>query len=500
MQRIVMVSNRVSLPRARGAQAGGLSAGILDALQRHGGLWFGWSGDLAESTSTEARITTAGKITYGLVDLSSGDHAAYYTGYANGTLWPLLHYRLGLVQFRRADLDGYRRVNSKLADCLYRVLRPDDAIWVHDYHLIPLGAELRRLGARQPIGFFLHTPFPSPAVLEALPQHESLLQAMAQYDLVGFQTPADCQAFRDALVGLAGGRLTEGEGHRAFGRSGRAGCFPIGIAARSLARTASRSVLSGDAARLRASVAGRSLIIGVDRLDYSKGLPHRFNAFGRLLETRPEHRGRVTYLQIAPYSRSEVAQYRVLRRELEALAGKINGRHAEVDWVPIRYVNRGLSRSSLAGCYRIARVGLVVPLRDGMNLVAKEFVAAQDPEDPGVLVLSRFAGAARELTASLLVNPLDEDEVAEALHTALGMPRTERRARWQELYAAVSANDVTRWWRSFLAALMLEQGPRRDPMEELSDAGTGGPPSQVVAPVAAKANRPAIMAEGRSPK
>ncbi len=458
MTRLVVASNRVSAPTERDSRAGGLAIAIREALRRHGGVWFGWSGRIAERPAAQPEIIRAGPITFATTDLSPVEHAGYYLGYANGSLWPLLHYRLGLLEFRRAQFETYLEVNARFAAMLAPLVRPGDLVWVHDYHLIPLGEALRKEGVTNRIGFFLHTPLPASAVLTALPDHERLMGCLASYDLVGLQTEADLRGFRDYVVSEAGGKL----GTRQFTRGGwvgRAGAFPIGIDAERFTRLAERAADSTETLRLKQSLADRHLITGVDRLDYSKGLLDRFEAFALLLDRHPEHSGRVTYLQVAPPSRMDVAQYQAIRRDLERAAGRINGRFAEFDWAPIRYLSRSFTRSTLAGFYRISRVGLVTPLRDGMNLVAKEYVAAQDPEDPGVLILSRFAGAAQELGCALLVNPLDRDSVADALHRALEMPLSERRTRWQALSEVVRANTVTTWHNRFLAALAASDRP-----------------------------------------
>jgi len=450
--RTVIVSNRVHLPGERGARAGGLAMAMREAVKRTGVLWFGWSGAITEG-ALEARLVAAGKVTYATVDLARQDYEQYYLGYANGTLWPLLHYRLGLMAYRHEDYQGYLRVNMRMARQLQPFLQPDDLVWVHDYHLIPLGAALRALGVANRIGFFLHTPFPSIDVLSALPHHERMIEAMAAYDLVGFQTEAATDAFLGCVRACPGGEMLGRAAFALDGRRSRVSTFPIGMDAEDFARLAGQAAHSAEARRLKESLSGRNLIIGVDRLDYSKGIPQRFEAIEGLLTAYPEQRRRFNYLQITPYSRADLTQYRAFRRELEGLAGRVNGKFAEFDWSPIRYVNRSFSQQTLAGFYRAARVGLVTPLRDGMNLVAKEFVAAQDPLDPGVLVLSRFAGAAKELDAALLVNPIDATEMAAALHRALEMPRGERSERWQAMMAANRRNTLDHWRDSFLAAL-----------------------------------------------
>jgi len=450
--RTVIVSNRVHLPGERGARAGGLAMAMREAVKRTGVLWFGWSGAITEG-ALEARLVAAGKVTYATVDLARQDYEQYYLGYADGTLWPLLHYRLGLMAYRHEDYQGYLRVNMRMARQLQPFLQPDDLVWVHDYHLIPLGAALRALGVANRIGFFLHTPFPSIDVLSALPHHERMIEAMAAYDLVGFQTEAATDAFLGCVRACPGGEMLGRAAFALDGRRSRVSTFPIGMDAEDFARLAGQAAHSAEARRLKESLSGRNLIIGVDRLDYSKGIPQRFEAIEGLLTAYPEQRRRFNYLQITPYSRADLTQYRAFRRELEGLAGRVNGKFAEFDWSPIRYVNRSFSQQTLAGFYRAARVGLVTPLRDGMNLVAKEFVAAQDPLDPGVLVLSRFAGAAKELDAALLVNPIDATEMAAALHRALEMPRGERSERWQAMMAANRRNTLDHWRDSFLAAL-----------------------------------------------
>lgn len=450
--RLVVVSNRVALPGESAQRSGGLVTGLLDALHQAGGLWFGWSGRLGEPSPAPA-IVEADGVTYATVDFTRADHDGYYSGFSNGALWPLFHYRLDLVNFTRRDHAAYRRVNALLADALAPLLRPDDVVWVHDYHMIPMGEELRRRGAAQRIGFFLHTPFPALGVLDALPHYKDLLKALCAYDLVGFQTIEDLTAFQDALARRAAGTISSDGVVRAFDRVLRAGVFPIGVDPQAVASTASRAVTSLTARRLHENLRGRRMIIGVDRLDYSKGLEHRFKAFACLLENYPEHRREVRFFQIATATRSEVPEYRALRQRLGALAGDIAGRFAELDWAPIQYLNRSFSQRSLAGFFRLGRVGLVTPLRDGMNLVAKEYVAAQDPDDPGVLVLSPFAGAAHELDSAVIANPYDPDAVAEALNAALRMPLAERSARWRAMMEVLRRNSISAWRERFLGEL-----------------------------------------------
>jgi trehalose 6-phosphate synthase len=453
LNRLVVVSNRVALPERGKQTSGGLVTGVLDALGETGGIWFGWSGEIAETRSAEPQIIKAGGLTYATVDLTHKDYDGYYNGFCNAVLWPLFHYRLDLVEFTRRDFAAYQRVNTLFADSLAPVLAPDDLVWVHDYHLIPVAENLRRAGATQRIGFFLHTPFPAFGVLAVLPQYEDLLRSLCAYDLVGFQTIDDLTAFHDAIVrGAHGEALSDGR-VRAFGRTLRAGVFPIGVDTDAIAEMAGPAARSRTLRRFEQGLSDRRLIIGVDRLDYSKGLEHRFKAFASFLDRYPDSRGRVRFLQIATATRGNVPEYRDLRQRLGSLAGDIAGRFSELDWTPIQYLNRSFSHRSLFGFFRLSSIALVTPLRDGMNLVAKEYVAAQDPGDPGVLVLSPFAGAAHELDGAVIANPYDPDAVAEALQTAIQMPFEERCERWRAMMEVLRRNSVTAWRESFLRSL-----------------------------------------------
>ncbi|MEE7548581.1 trehalose-6-phosphate synthase, partial [Xanthomonas sp. Kuri4-1] len=390
MSRLVVVSNRVAVPGEN--RAGGLAVGLLGALKERGGVWFGWSGKTVRGDSGALHEQEEGGIRFVTMDLNKRDIDAYYNGFANRTLWPLLHFRLDLVDYDRATREGYRRVNALFAEKLAPMLRDDDTLWIHDYHLIPLGALLRERGVGCKIGFFLHVPMPSADLMQAMPDHARLFSSFYAYDLIGFQTQRDVDRFKSYVRLFGGGRLLDNDDVEApGGRRFRAAAFPIGIDTEMIARQAKAAVSKQAVRDLRSSLRGRQLAIGVDRLDYSKGLPERFLGFERYLDRHPDQRGSLTYLQIAPVSRGDVTEYRQLRNQLEQIAGHINGGHAEPDWTPLRYVNQNFTHATLTGFYRAASVGLVTPLRDGMNLVAKEYVAAQDPEDPGMLVLSLLA-------------------------------------------------------------------------------------------------------------
>ena len=454
MTRLVVVSNRVApVKKTRSGSEGGLAVAVLAALRERGGIWFGWSGKISEGDSNGPDLFDIGKLTYATLNLTQQDYDEYYNGFANRILWPLFHYRLDLTEFSRRNMLGYQRVNAFFASRLMPLLTDDDLIWVHDYHFIPLAEQLRKAGCRQRIGFFLHIPWPPRDVLVTLPNHRGLTEALCAYDLVGFQTENDLSAFLDYILHEAEGEVLQGGVIKAYGRTLRAGAFPIGIDTDAVAHFAEEAEHSRQTIRLKDSLGGRQLVIGVDRLDYSKGLLQRVDAFEHLLRAYPANRGQVVFLQIAPPSRSDVPEYMEIRRQLEEAAGHVNGSYAEFDWAPIRYLNKGFTRNALAGFFRSSRVGLVTPLRDGMNLVAKEYVAAQSEADPGVLVLSRFAGAARELDAALIVNPYDVEATGEALQQALTMPLKERRQRWKAMFDWLTAHDVTAWRESFLAAM-----------------------------------------------
>ncbi len=453
MSRLVAVSNRVADPK-RGKSAGGLAVGLLAALRQRGGLWFGWGGQTCHGEPSDASVSKRGNISIATIDLFEADLDNYYNGYSNICLWPLCHYMLGFFRFERRFEDAYRRVNRLFARKLLPLLTDDDIIWVHDYHLIPLASELRRAGVSNPIGFFLHVPFPNMDVLRSLPGHVNLLRQLCEYDVVGFQTMNDVRNFVEGLDRTELLEDTLGDNvYRASGRDVTLDAFPIGVDVDGITKIAEKSVASATVKRTLHGLAGRDLMIGVDRLDYSKGLPERFRAVEDLLVRYPDTRNRLVFMQFAPPTRTGVRAYQDIRENLERSAGHINGRFAEPDWVPIRYLNRGFSRNMLIGLMRSAQIGPVTPLRDGMNLVAKEYVAAQDPADPGALVLSTLAGAAAELKSAMLVNPFDVEGIAEGIQKAVNMPLSERRDRYHAMIDVLRENSIDAWRRRFIETL-----------------------------------------------
>jgi len=453
MSRLIVISNRVAVPK-KGASAnqGGLAVALQSALREHGGLWFGWSGDTCETFDGTIHRAEGDGVNTATIDLEEQDIDEYYNGFANRTLWTLFHYRIDLTEFERDFEGGYQRVNGRFADTVMPLIEEPDLVWVHDYHLIPLGQMMRRRGMRNRIGFFLHTPWPPTRLLTALPSHRKLVDSLFAYDVVGFHTADWLDSFQHYVTSIMGGTV-DGDIVSAGGRTIRAIVAPIGIDTAEFEAAAQSPEANFARDRMFMSATGRSLLVGVDRLDYSKGLRQRFLGYDRFLANHPDRRGLTSFLQIAPPSREKVDTYQEIRSDLDALSGRINGEYADIDWTPIRYVNHGYPREELAGIYRAAHIALVTPLRDGMNLVAKEYVAAQDPDDPGVLVLSVFAGAAAQMREAVLVNPYSAEEMADAIVTALSMPREERIRRWQALIEGVRREDVFWWCRLFLDTL-----------------------------------------------
>ena len=455
MGRLVVVSNRVA-DFENAVQSGGLSVALADSLRERGGIWFGWDGNIVPGgTRVPPKMNQYGNVTTITLPLTRKDYSQFYVGFSNSVLWPIFHYRLDLADHQPSFLTGYKRVNSKFADALSSLLQEGDVVWVHDYHLIPLASELRKRGHRQRIGLFLHIPFPSHEIFAATPGHDWLAKAFLSYDLMGFQTSTDLENFTYSVSSVLGSDSVLGMDTIGYGtHRTKIGRFPIGIDVDAFRAIAHSRESDERIAYLQRRTTARTHIIGVDRLDYSKGLPDRLRAFSRLLQKYPENHKRVTLMQIAPPTRENVEAYSDIRVELEQLSGAINGEYADFDWTPVRYMHRSVPRNILAALFRGSQIGLVTPLRDGMNLVAKEYVAAQKDDEPGVLVLSKFAGAAEELEEALIVNPYDADEVAETLHTALEMPLGERQERQSALLARIRAHDAYNWQASFLRALL----------------------------------------------
>lgn len=451
---LVVVSNRVARGSANEPMTGGLAAALLPVVEKSGAIWVGSSGRVRDGAQKEpfAEIEALGAGALAMLDLPAAHYGGYYEGFANSTLWPALHSRTDLIHASQEDYLSYREVNAFMARALRRFQKPDTAFWIQDYHFLALGAELREQGVTQPIGFFLHTPWPARDVIGSVPHHRELVEAMLAYDLIGFQTQDDCENFLDYLSADLGIAAENGVVTSRHGKT-RVAVFPIGIDPEKFAQQATKAVSHPDVSRLRRSLNGEKLAIGVDRLDYSKGLVNRICAFDRMWTAHPALQRTVSLLQIATPSRGAIEAYGNLQNDLAKLVSDVNGRHGEADWTPIRYLNKGYGQTVLAGLYRTAQVGVVTPLHDGMNLVAKEYVAAQNPANPGVLVLSKFAGAANELDTALHVNPHDIDGMARTIATALAMPLTERRMRWEAMMKKLRGSTIQQWFADFVDAL-----------------------------------------------
>ncbi|OSN03378.1 trehalose-6-phosphate synthase [Lonsdalea britannica] len=444
MNRLVVVSNRVP-PALDDCPAGGLASGMMAALELSGGVWFGWNGEV-ETCPTRVEQRTVNNVTFATTALTAEEYQQYYCGFSNGTLWPTFHYRVDLARYDNEEYQGYLRVNRRLAQMLKPLLRPDDIIWVQDYHLLPFAQACRAIGINNRIGFFLHIPFPSTVIATTIPPHRELFSSMTDYDLLGFQTEEDHQAFLDyaSRMGMSDDIV-------------KSGVYPISVAIEPLRQLAQDNSPDLHLLDQVSRHLGRKAIFSVDRLDYSKGLPERFSAYELLLKHYPEHRRRVQFVQFAPTTRDDISSYRQIRDQLDALAGRINGGYSELDWLALNYINKNCDRRRLMGLYRQAHVACVTPLRDGMNLVAKEYVAVQEETDPGVLVLSCFAGAARELDAALIVNPYDPREVAAALDRALMMPLEERVERHQSMLNILRHASIDVWLRRFVDDLSRQR-------------------------------------------
>jgi trehalose 6-phosphate synthase len=451
---LVVVSNRVAREKPNEPMTGGLAAALLPVVEKSGAIWVGSSGRVRDGNQKEpfAEIEALGAGALAMLDLPAAHYGGYYEGFANSALWPALHSRPDLIRASQEDYVSYREVNAFMARALLRFRKPDTVFWIQDYHFLALGAELRDLGVTQPIGLFLHTPWPTHSVIGGVPHHRDLIEAMLAYDLIGFQTEEDCENFLSYAQSELDLAVHDGVVISRHGRT-RAAVFPIGIDPQKFAQQAAKAMTHPDVSRLRRSLNGEKLAIGVDRLDYSKGLINRIKAFDRMWTQQPQLSRTVSLLQIATPSRGAIEAYGNLQSEVAKLVSDVNGAHGEVDWTPIRYLNKGYGQNVLAGLYRTAQVGVVTPLQDGMNLVAKEYVAAQNPVDPGVLVLSKFAGAANELDTALLVNPHDIVGMARTIATALSMPLTERRMRWEAMMAKLRGHTIQQWFADFTDAL-----------------------------------------------
>jgi alpha,alpha-trehalose-phosphate synthase [UDP-forming] len=457
---MLAISNRLPYLRdpaqpadSRKRNVGGLVSALQPVLAERRGLWLGWSGKTATAEAAggvETDVEASPALAW--IDLPAAWQEKYYNGFCNRVLWPLFHSSPARVRFSDDEWDAYVQANHAFAEAAGTLVGGGALVWAHDYHLLLVASALRRRGHRGPIGLFLHVPFPGADLFEMIPWAGELLAGMLDFDLIGFHTPGYAHNFHDLVARLGAGRVGEGGAIDVGGRTVRAAAFPLGIVPESF-QEAPDPQIAEEVAALVDALHPTRLILGVDRLDYTKGIPERLLAFERLLQAVPEWRGMVSLVQVSVPSREDVPEYAEQRQLIENAVGRINGEYGEGHWVPVRYLYRSYGRNHLAQLYRAADVGYVTPLRDGMNLVAKEFVAAQDPDDPGVLLLSRFAGAAFELRDAVLTNPYHPDGMARDLDRALRMDAPERRRRHAALLAAVSRTTAQSWASDFVAAL-----------------------------------------------
>lgn len=447
MRKIVLLSNRVATITEGKTTAGGLAVAVVDALKNEQCAWIGWSGKVARLDQlANLERGSVGQIDTLTWPLSQRSYDGYYRGFANGVIWPAFHYKLDQMRFSRDDYHAYLQVNKEFARRLFEHSAPDALIWVHDYHFLHVAYYCRQLGMKNKIGFFLHIPFPCPSVFKAIPVHRELFQAMLHFDLLGFQTPDDLEALNNYAA-----NMPDPVHANPLAAMPSRGAYPISIDCAATMQDMEQAQDKRTLTKLKKEFGQAKIIISVDRLDYTKGIGERLNSYDLFFRLYPKWKSKTSFIQISPPSRTDVHGYGQIRRELEQLTSQINGKWAEPGWTPINYMNRSFDRPTLLAFFRRAHIGLVTSLRDGMNLVAKEYVMVQAPEDPGVLILSEFAGAAHELgVGALLVNPYDAQAIAHAIGKALSMELAERQERHAAMIKVLKINDLQVWKQRFL--------------------------------------------------
>ncbi|MCW5830366.1 MAG: trehalose-6-phosphate synthase [Deltaproteobacteria bacterium] len=482
-QRLVIVANRLPVTVEQTGNrwqakpsSGGLVTALTPLLRSRGGMWIGWPGTSDPKANTEQLLSDYHDDTGFFlkpVPLSQNDVDRFYLGFSNEIIWPLFHDFITPCNFDPSYWEAYRRVNRRFADVIIHSLEPGDFLWVHDYHLMNVAHELRNRKVPNRIGFFLHTPFPSPDNFIKLPWRADVLRGLLQFDLVGFQTIRDHRKFLQCVRMLVDGVRIKTRGPLSditFGRRKlRVGSFPIGIDFHEFSRGAQEPSVIARSEKIHRELPNRQIVLGVDRLDYTKGIPHRLRAFEEALKKHPELQGHVTFVQVVVPSRQIIPQYRQLKTEIEQLVSRINGQFSQLGWVPIHYFYRNLNRAELLANYRVADVALVTPLKDGMNLVAKEYCACKSDLN-GALILSEFAGSAGQLqSGALLVNPFDIEGMGAAIHQAIIMSPEERRTRMRKLRRIVERDNIGRWVNDFLQAVIdrdLRHFPIRGPVPD----------------------------------
>jgi len=470
MKRLIVVSNRLPFTLEQNTEgewvakpsSGGLVTGLVPVLKDRGGLWIGWSGNTAPVREVKGAFTKATRNTgYQVVpvELSAEERDQFYYGYSNEVIWPLFHDLTLLCNFDPAYWNIYREVNARFAEAVHSKAKAGDFVWIHDYQLMCVGEMLRKKRFKDRLAFFLHIPFPPLDIFTKLPQQKEVLLALLQYDLIGFQTARDHRNFLQCARRVDGLEISPaGRGAllRWEGREIHARAFPIGIDTAQFEKTAALEDVARRAWNIHAGFPDRQLILGVDRLDYTKGIPDRLKAYRNALHRYPDLHGRVTFIQVVVPSRTDIPKYYALKTEIDRLVGEINGTFSTGNWVPIHYLFRSLDFNELLAYYRTAEVALITPSKDGMNLVAKEYCACSIEEN-AVLILSQFAGAADQLRkGAILVNPYDVEQTADAIYQAFTMSKKDRKARMKRLRANIRQEDIFWWVKSFFEALPEE--------------------------------------------
>lgn len=496
MSRLIVLSNRVSLPQPDKVVAGGLAVALQDALQQKGGIWLGWNGEVTTTDHIKTEHAKTNKaetehierhaqispqsydvnythddqlasfsrviennIEYLTCPLTQQQYDQYYSGFANNTLWPAMHERGDLIQYNSAEFNTYQAVNALFAQKLKQIAAADDVIWVHDYHFFSVARYCRQLGMRNKIGFFLHIPFARTSILKHIPSITTLLQDLCQFDLVGLQTEHDQHQCMQAFTTLLQAQKIQKSLISYQQRITTVKSFPIGINPQHIQQVAQQP--SQDNVFDPKTLKRQHTIIGVDRIDYSKGLLERFHAFAAFLQQYPQYQTKVTELQIACPCRMDIDAYKNLYHQVNQTIEAINQQFGQPNWLPIDCTQDTVEHDALMALYRHTDICWITSLRDGMNLVAKEYIAAQDPDNPGVLILSKFAGAAEQMQAALIVDPTNQEAMVAALKTALEMPKVERIQRYQQLMQGIEAFDINDWCSAFLNDLKQNQPLQR---------------------------------------
>jgi len=483
-KRLVVVSNRLPyvLEKQNGDKwtltpgSGGLVTALHPVLRDRGGVWIGWPGVTDEVPNVEQIFREAARgAGYALepVSLTQDEVDKYYRGYSNESVWPLFHDLQSRCEFDPEYWNAYVKVNRKFAEALAHDCRVDDFVWVHDYQLMDVAHHVRETACAADLAFFLHIPFPAPDMFMKLPERHAVLTSLLAYDLVGFQTQRDRRNFIQCVRTLIKNARVRVEGHlhvvKLEDREMRVGNFPIGIDAAAFAARAAAPEVEERLHTIRTRFEGRQIVLGLDRLDYTKGIPQRLRAFANLLERFPEVRGRIHLFQVVVPSRVGIPKYDELKLEIERLVGEINGLYSQIGWVPVHYFFRSLTQTELLAFYRAADIALITPLKDGMNLVAKEYCACSLGED-SVLILSQFAGAAAQLgRAAMLVNPYDVEQTADTIYNAFRMAAGERRYRMRRLRRNVRSQDIFWWVDSFMRAAIDKELLDFPVLEEYQD-------------------------------